>query len=111
MPRVAGLSVTTLVLPMPWRPSARTVARLRAMWLIVLLTWVTLSLAATRHLPDEHRRRLAGDPADQLDSAPGAQLLGRVQAAQCLDRGPGDVDRVGRAMGLAQNVANTGRHQ
>ena len=35
----------TLVLPMPCRPSARTVARLRAMWLIVLLTWVTFSLA------------------------------------------------------------------
>ena len=36
-----------LVLPIPCRPSARTVARLRAMWLIVLLIWVTLSLAAT----------------------------------------------------------------
>src|SRR4029078_10623600 len=57
MPRVAGLSVMMLVLPIPWRPRARTVARLRAMWLIVLLTWVTLSLAATRHLPRERARR------------------------------------------------------
>jgi len=31
IPRVAGLSVTTLVLPMPCSPSARTVARFRAM--------------------------------------------------------------------------------
>ena len=31
MPRVAGLSVITLVLPIPCRPRARTVARLRAM--------------------------------------------------------------------------------
>ena len=42
MPRVAGLSGTTTVSPMRRSPSARTVARLRAMWLIVLLTWQAL---------------------------------------------------------------------
>jgi hypothetical protein len=31
MPRVAGLSATTLVLPIPCRPRALTVARFRAM--------------------------------------------------------------------------------
>ena len=63
MPRVAGLSVTTLVLPMPCRPSARIVARLRAMWLIVLFDLGDASLAAIGHLR-RGRRRLAGDPAD-----------------------------------------------
>src|SRR5512143_814763 len=106
MPRVAGLSVTTLVLPIPCRPSARTVARFRAMWLIVLLTWVTLSLAATGHLHDGNGGRLAGDPAGQLDAAAGTELVGRVEAPEGLDRGAGHVDRVGGAVRLGQDVAN-----
>jgi hypothetical protein len=36
IPRVASLSTTSTVLPMPCRPSALIVARFRAMWLIVL---------------------------------------------------------------------------
>src|SRR5205823_2550850 len=39
MPRVASLSGISTVEPMPCRPRARTVARFRPMWLIVLLTW------------------------------------------------------------------------
>ena len=102
-----ALSATTLVLPMPCRPRALTVARLRAMWLIVLLVWVTFSLPAIGHL--RGRGRLAGDAAGQLDPAASAQLLGRVQAAQRLDRRAGHVDRVGRAVDLGQDVADAGR--
>src|ERR1700741_10877 len=99
MPRVAALSATTLVLPIPCRPRALIVARLRAMWLIVLFVWVTLSLAAIGGLLAD---RLARDPDRQLDATSGAQLLGRVQGAQGLDRRPGHVDRIGRAVGLGQ---------
>src|SRR6266576_5743281 len=72
---------------------------------MVLLTWVTLSLAATGHLR-RHGGRLAGDATDELDAAPGAQLLGRMQAAQCLDRRPRHVDRVCRPVDLRQDVAH-----
>src|SRR6476620_3366380 len=106
MPRVAGLSVTSTVCPIRFSPSARTVARFRAMWLIVLFVWVTRSLPGIRCLQD--RRRLAGDPAHQLDAAARAQLLGRVQAAERLDRAAGHVDRVRRAVGLGQDVADAG---
>src|SRR5687768_10509745 len=107
MPRVASLSGTTDVLPMPCRPSALIVARLRAMWLIVDLVWVTRSLAAIRGL--RRRCRLAGDVADELDTAPRRQLLSRVQAAQRLDGGPGHVHRIGRAVDLREDVADAGR--
>src|SRR4029079_7082425 len=94
MPRVAGLSVMMLVLPIPCRPSARMVARLRAMWLMVLLVWVTFSLAATGDLPRHgHRRRLPGDAADQLDAAAGAELLRWVQGGQGPDRRHGHRQR------------------
>src|SRR6185503_6940667 len=46
MPRVASLSTTSTDDPMPCSPSALSVARLRAMWLIELLIWVTRSLSA-----------------------------------------------------------------
>src|SRR5262245_20385144 len=109
MPRVAALSATTLVLPIPRRPSARTVARLRAMWLIVLLTWVTLSLPATGHLRrDRGRRGLAGDATRQANATTSAQLVGRVQALEGLDGGPRRVDRVGRAVDLREDVADAG---
>src|SRR6185295_16013903 len=108
MPRVAGLSATSTVCPIRFSPRARIVARLRAMWLIVLLIWVTRSLSAIAGL-HRHRGRLAGDVADETDAAARAQLLGRVQAAERLDRGPGHVDRVRRAVGLGQDVADAGR--
>src|SRR6185503_8515700 len=108
MPRVAGLSATSTVCPIRFSPRARIVARLRAMWLIVLLIWVTRSLSAIAGL-HRHRGRLAGDPAHELDPAARAQLLGRVQAAQRLDRAAGHVDRVGRAERLGQDVADPGR--
>src|SRR6478609_10717623 len=85
------------------------VARLRAMWLMVLFTWVTLSLSATGHLRDRGRRRLTGDAADELHPTAGAQLLGRVQAPQRLDRRAGDVDRVRRSVDLGEDVADPGR--
>src|SRR4029079_3063220 len=107
MPRVAGLSGISTVCPIRFSPSARTVARLLAMWLIVLFVWVTRSLPGIRRLQD--RCRLAGDPAHQLDPAARAQLLGRVQAAERLDRAAGHVDRVRRAVRLGQDVADAGR--
>src|SRR4029079_4685352 len=70
MPRVAGLSGTSTVCPMRFSPRARTVARLRAMWLIVLFVWVTRSLPGIGG--DLHRRRrLAPDPAREADAAAG----------------------------------------
>src|SRR5258706_3311066 len=77
------------------------------MWLIVLFVWVTRSLAAIDRL-HRHRCGLPGDPAAQLDPAAPAELLGGVQAAQRLDRGPGHVDRVGRAVDLGEDVADPG---
>src|SRR5207245_1566119 len=61
MPRVAGLSGISTVCPIRLSPMARTVARLRAMWLIVLFVWVTRSLPAIGSL-HRGRRRLSGDP-------------------------------------------------
>ena len=55
MPRVASLSATTLVVPMPCRPSALTVARFRAMWLIVDFVWVTRSLPGIGRLQGGRR--------------------------------------------------------
>src|SRR6476620_4685772 len=108
MPRVAGLSATSTVCPIRFSPRARIVARLRAMWLIVLFVWVTRSLAGIGcHL--RGGCRLARDPADEADATAGAELLGRVQAPERLDRGPGHVDRVGRAVGLGEDVADPGR--
>jgi hypothetical protein len=52
---------------MPCRPRARIVARLRAMWLIVLLVWVTRSLPAIGHLL--RRGRLAGHDEAELHAA------------------------------------------
>src|SRR5438876_7348756 len=109
MPRVAGLSGISTVCPIRFSPRARTVARLRAMWLIVLLTWVTRRLSAIAGLRREDCRRLARDPAREPNAAPGAELLGRMQAPERLDRGSGHVDRVRRAVGLRQDVANAGR--
>src|SRR5574340_39025 len=99
MPRVAGLSATSTVSPIRFSPRARTVARLRATWLIVLLTWVTRSLAAIGPL-----RGLAGDHAPEDHAAPGAELLGRVQVAQGLERRPGDVHRVRGPVRLGEDV-------
>ena len=76
MPRVAGLSATMLVLPMPCRPRARTVARLRAMWLIVLLVWVTRSLPAIGGL-----HRGAGWPEMRLVSRTPRRALS--SSAEC----------------------------
>src|SRR4029079_11343720 len=108
MPRVAGLSGISTVCPIRFSPRARTVARLRAMWLIVLFVWVTRSLPGI----GGHLRGRGGrprDPADEPDATTGAELLGRVQAPERLDRGPGHVDRVGRAVGLGEDVADPGR--
>src|SRR6476659_741987 len=107
MPRVAGLSATVLVLPIPCRPRALTVARLRTMWLIVLLVWVILSLAAIGGL--QGGSRLPGDAAHQLDPTTRPELLGGVERAQRLDGRPGHVHRVGRAVDLGQSVANARR--
>src|SRR5262245_37578120 len=122
MPRVASLSGISTVSPIRCSPRARIVARLRAMWLIVLLTWVTRSLAATVALPapvlgrrrDAHGRRrdlarLTRDERAELHAAASAQLFGRVQAAQRLDRRPRDVDGIGGALDLGQDVADPGR--
>src|SRR6478752_2310538 len=84
IPRVAGLSATTRLLPMPWSPRALMVARFRAMWLIVLLVWVTRSLPGIGHLLD--RSRLPRDPDRQLHATARAKLLGRMEASKGLDR-------------------------
>ena len=55
MPRIASLSGTSLVLPMPCRPRALMVARLRAMWLIVDLVWVMRNLPPIDPLHDGRR--------------------------------------------------------
>src|SRR4051794_1563969 len=110
MPRTASLSGRTDELPMPCRPSARIVARFRAMWLIVLFVWVTRSLAAIGHLPSgaDRRGRLAGDDEAQADAALAAELLDGPQALERVERGAGHVDRVGRAVDLGQDVADAG---
>src|SRR6188508_2575997 len=107
MPRVASLSGTMLVEPIPCKPSALIVARLRAMWLIVDLVWVTRSLPAIDRL--HGRCRLARDAADELHTTPGRELLGRMKATKRLDRRAGHVDRVGRAVDLREDVADAGR--
>src|SRR6185312_4068743 len=107
MPRVASLSGTMLVEPIPWRPSALIVARLRAMWLIVDLVWVTRSLPGICRL--QRRCRLARDAADELDAAPRRELLGRVQTAKGLDRRASHVDRVGGPVDLREDVADARR--
>src|SRR5690349_2017628 len=106
MPRVASLSGTMLVEPIPCKPSALIVARLRAMWLIVDLVWVTRSLPGIGGL--QGRCRLAGDAADELHATPGGELLCGVQAPERLDRRAGHVDRVGRPVDLREDVADAG---
>src|SRR5690242_6956886 len=106
MPRVASLSGTMLVEPIPCKPSALIVARLRAMWLIVDLVWVTRSLPGIGGL--QGRCRLAGDVADELDATPRRELLCGVQAAERLDRRAGHVDRVGRPVDLRKDVPDPG---
>src|SRR5665811_967834 len=105
IPLVASLSGTSTVSPMPCRPRALIVPRLRAMWLIVLLVWVTRSLPGIAHL----RGRLTRDPGVDPHASPSAQFLGRVQAPQGLDGGPGDVHGVRGTEDLGQDVADTGR--
>src|SRR6476620_680506 len=98
-------------------PSARTVALLRSMWLMVDLPWVmrsfvasaaaALPLAATGGLPGM-LHDLARDERADGDAAAGAQLLGRVQRAQRLDRGARDVHRVRGAVDLREDVVDAG---
>src|SRR5262245_32694173 len=105
MPRVASLSTTSTVEPTPRSPRARIVARFRAMWLIVLLTWVTRRLAGIGGL----RGRLAGGVQADRHAAPLAERLGGAQAHERLDGRPGHVDRVRRAVDLREDVADAGR--
>src|SRR5262245_8564613 len=74
MPRVASFAGTSTHEPMPCRPSARSVARLRAMWLIELLTWVTRNVASVALADIGGLRRLAGDVEPHRHTASGAQL-------------------------------------
>src|SRR5262249_52073416 len=106
MPRVASFAGTSTLEPMPCRPSARSVARLRAMWLIELLTWVTRSVAAPGSAGIGCLRRLAGEGERAGHAAAGAEPGGRTQAAQTLECGSRDVHRVGRAVDLRQDVAD-----
>src|SRR5512137_1158522 len=99
MPRVASLSGTTEVAPIRPRPSALIVARFRAMWLMVLLVWVTRSLAGIGHLP---RSGLARHREAHGDATLGSDLLRRLEVAEGLDRGPDDVHRVGGAVDLGE---------
>src|SRR4030095_13518733 len=81
IPRVAGLSGISTVWPMRSRPSARIVPRLRAMWLIVLLVWVTRSLPGIGHLRGRVRGgTLAADSAGEADAPGPAQPVPRAQA-------------------------------
>ena len=107
MPRTAGLSGRIEELPMPWRPRARIVARFRAMWLIVLLVWVTRSLAAIGHLL--RGSRLAGHDEAELHAALAGQLLDGPEAGERVERRPGDVHRVGGPVDLGQDVADPRR--
>src|SRR5262245_37528956 len=75
------------------------------MWLIELLTWVTLSLPAIGGL---HRSRLAGDVQADRHAAAGAEVCGGVERAEALEGRPGHVDRVGRAVHLREDVADPG---
>src|SRR4051794_9861846 len=103
MPRVASLSGTSTVEPMPCRPSARIVPRFRPMWLIVLLTWVTRSLPAIGRLRD---RGLAWDVQADGDATAGTELGRRLQLAQRLEGCARDVHRVRGASDLRQDVAD-----
>src|SRR4051812_44213444 len=111
MPRTDSLSGRTDELPIPCRPSARTVARFRAMWLIVLLVWVTRSLPGIGSLPAraDRRRGLARDDETELDAALAAELLDGAKAHERVEGGTGHVDRVGRPVHLAQDVPDPGR--
>src|SRR5665811_400583 len=100
MPRVASLSGTTTVSPIRFSPSALIVPRFRAMWLIVLLTWVTRSLPAITN----PRGRLAGHGRSHGDTAHCADLFSRAKATKGLKRRPRDVHRIGRAKDLGQDV-------
>src|ERR1035437_2982973 len=72
---------------------------------MVLFTWVTRSLAGIGSLHDG----LARDRQADGHSAAGGGLGARVERGQRVDRGPGDVDRVGRAVDLGQDVTDPGR--
>ena len=90
-----GIVGISTVCPIRFSPRARTVARLRAMWLIVLLIWVTRSLSAIAGL----RATAAGWPEIRLTSLTPRRALSSSASAGC--EGPrscaGHVDRVGRA--------------
>src|SRR5450756_1083282 len=78
--------------------------RLRAMWLIVLLTWVTRSLPAICGL----RGWLAGDEEPDGHAPTRGDLLRGRETAQGLDRGANDVHRVRGAVDLRKDVADAG---
>src|SRR5664280_1071024 len=76
------------------------VPRFRAMWLIVLLIWVTRSLPAIT----DPRGRLGGNGRSHGDTAHGTDLFSRAKATKGLKRRPRDVHRIGRAKDLGQDV-------
>ena len=82
-------------------------ARLRAMWLIVLFVWVTRSLPAIRRL--RSRGRLAGDVA-----ATGTPRRAEMSSAECRLRSASSVARVTftglvEPYDLGQDVVDPGR--
>src|SRR5262249_51035701 len=109
MPRVASLAGSSTLEPMPCSPRARSVARLRAMGLMELLTCVTRKVAAAALADIGPLRGLTGDPRPDGHAAARAELGRRSEAAQALERGAGHVDGIRRAVDLRQDVANAGR--
>ena len=120
MPRISGRSGRVFVLPMRPRPSARSVPRVFGLAWAPERIWVTLRspltigailgggrvaalLAVVVGLEHALRHEVLGGQAAAL-----GDLVGALQRLEAGDRGPGDVDVVGRAERLAQDVVHAG---
>ena len=107
MPRISGRSSLTTTSPIRLRPSVRRVSRWLALQPIVDFFCSTLRRAIT--LATSARLR-AAPPGDVLDRQATASRhgLGLLEHAQRLDGRVHDVDLVGRAERLAQDVVDAG---
>src|SRR5664279_1821031 len=108
MPRTSGRSSWTLLCPIFFRPSVRSVSRCFGLPPTPDLVWVTFTLAISvdpfRTRPEDGGR---GDILDRL-AATTRDLLRLLQALQRSHRGVHHVDRVGRAQRLGQYVMHAG---
>src|SRR5688500_7570314 len=126
IPRLAGVSASSMVWLSRCSPRARMVPRAPALWPIVDFTQVTRKAPSLAATAASHREgwgrpldvlvRLAGGLGGTLAhqflgslAAPRRDRVCGAQGAERLDRGTHHVDRVGAAHRLAEQVADAGR--